>query len=112
MSIVLHANHQLHLHLCASDRDYQQLASNNLLYYEVACWGLKNGYTSLHMGSGVGGIEDSLFRFKKGFNKNSDTQLLVGEKIFDENKYNILTNLRKLETDYNYETEYIPAYRG
>lgn len=111
VSLVLYTNKQIHLHLCASDREYMHLAPNNLLYYQVACWGCDNGYTSLHMGSGVGGKEDSLYRFKKGFNRKSDTYLIIGEKKFDENKYNILTNYRKQEQDYDEDTSFIPAYR-
>lgn len=112
MSIILFANKQLHYHLSASDVEYQHLAPTNLLLYEVACWGVENGYKSFHLGGGLGSVEDSLFKFKKAFNKNSDTYFSIGRKIFNQEKYNQLIQLRKSEANFDENTSFFPVYRG
>lgn len=112
MSMILFSNQQMHYHLSASDREFQNLAPTNLLLYDAACWGCENGYKTFHLGGGLGSQEDSLFKFKKSFNKNSNTYFSIGRKIFDENKYNELINLRKQEPDFNDDTLFFPVYRG
>lgn len=112
MAIILFANQQMHYHLSASDREYQYLAPTNLILYEAACWGSVNGYKSFHLGGGVGSEEDSLFKFKKAFNKNSNTFFSIGGKIFDEDKYNELIEIRKQKPGFNSKTSFFPAYRG
>ncbi|MFH1115229.1 MAG: GNAT family N-acetyltransferase [Pseudomonadota bacterium] len=57
----------LHYHLGGSDVDHLELRPNNLLFHEVALWGLHNGYHQLHLGGGrTPDAEDGLFRFKAG----------------------------------------------
>jgi hypothetical protein len=112
MSMILYSNEQIHYHLSASDREYQYLAPTNLLLYEVACWGCENGYKTFHLGGGLGSNEDSLYKFKKVFNKNSDTAFTVGKKIFSEEKYNELLSIRQCELSYDNIKSYFPEYRG
>jgi len=102
----------MHYHLSASDRDYQNLAATNLLLYEAACWGCVSGYKTLHLGGGLGSKEDGLFKFKKAFNKDSQTYFSVGKKIFDNEKYDELIDIRKQGLDFNEDTSFFPAYRG
>ncbi|WP_200798699.1 lipid II:glycine glycyltransferase FemX [Bacillus tuaregi] len=112
MSIILFSNQQIHYHLSASDRNYQHLAPTNLLLYEAACWGSENGYKTFHLGGGLSSKEDSLYKFKKVFNKNSDTTFSIGTKIINEEKYRDLVELRSAETDFDESTSFFPLYRG
>ncbi|WP_144478305.1 GNAT family N-acetyltransferase [Cytobacillus oceanisediminis] len=112
MSMVLFSNDQLHYHLSASVREYQNLAPTNLLLYEVACWGCENGYKTFHLGGGLGSKEDSLYKFKKVFNKNSNTTFKIGRKIFSEEMYNEMISHRKGELPSGSNTGYFPEYRG
>lgn len=112
MVLITFANGQIHHHLSASDIDYQHLGPTNILMYEIACWGNVNGFKTFHLGGGVGSKEDSLYEFKKGFNKNSDCIFSIGKKIFDDEKYNSLMKIRKKD-EYLVETEmFFPSYRG
>ena len=95
MSIVLLANGRMNYHLSASDKEYQHLAATNLLLYEAACWGSENGFTTFHLGGGLGSIEDSLYKFKSSFNRNSNYAFVIGKKIFDKEKYEELVEIRK-----------------
>lgn len=112
MAIILFHNNQMHYHLSASDFEYRNLAASNLLLYEVACWGSENGYKTFHLGGGLGSQEDGLLKFKKAFNKNSDTSFSIGKKIFDVERYNQLVKLRYQGEILNNKSDYFPQYRG
>lgn len=112
MSMILFSNEQLHYHLSASDKEYQNLAPTNLLLYEVACWGCENGYKTFHLGGGLGSKEDNLYKFKKVFNTKSDTNFKIGKKIFNEKIYNELILIRYSNKEFNKETMFFPIYRG
>lgn len=112
MSMILFGNENMHYHLSASDREHQSLAATNLLLYEAACWGFENGYKSFHLGGGLGSKEDSLFKFKKAFNKNSKTYFSIGKKIFDQEKYDVLKNIREKESNKTSRDGFFPSYRG
>ncbi|WP_261130801.1 GNAT family N-acetyltransferase [Bacillus sp. Marseille-Q3570] len=109
MSMILFSNRNMHYHLSASDPKYLSYAPTNLLLYDAACWGYENGLEFFHLGGGLGGKEDSLFKFKKAFNKNSTTIFKVGKKIFDIDKYEELIQIRKGTID---NLNYFPLYRG
>ena len=111
MSMILFGNDNMHYHLSASDREYQSLAATNLLLYQAACWGCENGYKSFHLGGGLGSKEDSLYNFKKAFNKNSETYFSVGKKIFDNKKYQDLIDIRNRNVDYKQGPNFFPVYR-
>jgi lipid II:glycine glycyltransferase (peptidoglycan interpeptide bridge formation enzyme) len=104
-SIMLAANGRMNYHLSGSVREYSSLAPTNLLLYEAALWGTANGYKTLYLGGGVGSGEDSLFRFKRAFNKGELKHFYNGKKIHDIEMYNSLKKMRK-ETNGNYFPEY------
>lgn len=111
MSIILFSNDQMHYHLSASDRNYQHLAPTNYLLFEAACWGERNGLKTLHLGGGLGSQEDSLYKFKKAFNKDSKTTFSIGRKIFDTEIYMKLVKMTEhKELNYN-NAAFFPKYR-
>lgn len=111
MSILLFCNHRMSYHLSASYRDYQSLAPTNLLLYEAACYGCENGCQTFHLGGGVGGMEDSLYQFKKSFNRNEDTRFQIGKKIFDLERYEELVRLRGEKEKKAADGCFFPEYR-
>lgn len=111
MSMIIFINNQMHYHLSAMDKEYQKLASMNLLLYEAACWGSENGIRTFHLGGGLGSKEDSLFKFKKSFNRNPDTLFSIGKKVFDKEMYDELVALREGEIEFRNDSSFFPAYR-
>ena len=108
MSIILFGNGQMHYHLSASRREFQNLAPTNLLLYEAACFGCSIGLKTFHLGGGLGSRQDHLYHFKKQFNRQEDCQFSIGRLIVDEQIYRRLWNL-------NFdgkETGFFPAYRA
>lgn len=112
MSIILFTNEQMHYHLSASDKKYQHLAPSNLLLYEASCWGYSNGFKTFHLGGGLGSNEDSLYKFKKAFNRNSKTEFSIGRKIFSEKKYLEFVDLRKKQIKFKENNSFFPLYRN
>lgn len=112
MCIVLFSNGQMHYHICGADKEYLQFAPTNLLIYEAALWGARNGYKSLHLGGGVGSKADSLYRFKKGFNKTHDNTFVIGKKIFNEESYQELMDIRRKQGNSPEDSSFFPKYRA
>ncbi|MEU8244477.1 GNAT family N-acetyltransferase [Actinoplanes missouriensis] len=56
----------MHTHL-QSTRDGEIWWADKLLYHEVRLWGREHGNRVFHIGGGLGGSDDSLFRYKAAF---------------------------------------------
>ena len=86
----------MHYHLAGSRTTYRNLAAGNLLLYEAACWAADHGIRCFHLGGGMA-EDDSLFRFKKKFNRNGRLPFYVGRTIFDADAYEKLLVIRKAQ---------------
>ncbi len=111
-SLIIYANKQIHYHLSGSLTEYRHLAPTNLLLYQVALWGQKHGFKTLHLGGGLGSNNDNLYKFKAAFNRNSGLQFSIGKQIFNQDLYEKLVNLRLQQNPaFNLESKYFPLYR-
>ena len=106
-SIMLTANGRMNYHLSGSLREFSSLAPSNLLLYKAALWGCVNGCKTLYMGGGVGSGEDSLFKFKRAFNKGELNHFYIGKKIFLQDRYDELVGMREPT-----ESGFFPKYRA
>lgn len=112
ISIILHSNGMMHYHLSGTMAEYRKLAPTNLLLYEAALWGCRNGFKLFHLGGGVGSGEDNLYKFKAAFNRNSDYRFSIGQEIFNPGVYRQLVDWRKeVEPDFDSESSFFPVYR-
>lgn len=111
MAIILLCNRRMHYHLSGSVRSYRDFAATNYLLYEAALWGCQNGFQTFHLGGGVGSQEDSLYQFKKAFNRQSENVFAIGKKCFNEEIYNWLVSLRQ-EQGFGSIAEFFPLYRA
>lgn len=106
--IVFNVNNRLSYHLAGSTRISGNIYETNLLIYEVAKWGCQNGYKSFLLGGGVGSKEDCLYQFKKGFDDKHSYQFYIGKKVYRQDLYEELINMRTDIANHNY----FPEYRG
>lgn len=112
ISIILYSGDMMHYHLSGTVAEYRKFAPTNLLLYEAALWGCKQGFKVLHLGGGVGSGEDNLYKFKAAFNRNSDYQFSIGQEIFNLGMYNQLIEWRKeKEPAFACDASFFPAYR-
>ncbi len=93
-AIMYYNNRFMHYHLSGTFAEERSYSPGNLLLYEAACRASKMGISKFHLGGGIE-PDDSLFSFKKKFNKNGRLQFVVGRTIFNENGYEDLMKLRK-----------------
>lgn len=110
-ALIMSYGEYIHYHFSGSDINYGNIAANNLLIYEAAIWGLKNGFKYFHLGGGYSGNNDSLFKFKKSFSKNENKKFYIGKKIHNKIVYDELVNLQ-VENKGNINSDYFPRYRG
>lgn len=101
-------NKTIHIHLSGTLSEYLYLSPAYILRYAVTLWGKENGYELIHHGGGRSNSpEDSLFKFKKQFAKNTEFDFCIGKKIWNEKIYNKLCEIRNVDKN----EEYFPAYR-
>ncbi|MCI9174002.1 MAG: peptidoglycan bridge formation glycyltransferase FemA/FemB family protein [Lachnospiraceae bacterium] len=100
-SIFFYNKKYMHYHLSGTLPEYRKLASANLLLSEAANWAAEQGIKEFHLGGGVG-IEDSLLKFKKHFNRNGLLDFCIGRNIFDPEVFDDLVSLRR-EKDQNFD---------
>lgn len=100
-------------HLGGTAGRYLELAPSKLMFDHVRSWAKDAGCKAFHLGGGVGGRDDTLFRFKQGFsNLNSDFHTC--RMVMNQVRYSCLS--RKFMEDKNglrcELEEYFPLYRG
>lgn len=100
-----------HYHLSGSHVNYRKYAPSNLLLYEVACWAHARGIKLFHLGGGMS-PDDSLFGFKKQFNKHGRAPFVVGRTIFNKEAYDFLLDVReKNEESFDRNNGFMIQYR-
>lgn len=108
-SIMLYAGNYMNYHLSGQLFDYRRYAGTNMILDEAAKWGCRNGYDWLHLGGGLGAKEGPLYDFKKSFyKKGEDKKFYVGRKIFNQQMYEQLVEMRNEELS----EEFFPLYRA
>ena len=91
-ALFIHKYEFIHYHFSGSDKEYLNLAPNNLLIWEVILWAKKQGYKKFHLGGGLLN-KDPLFHFKAGFSKDR-SKFYTANKVYDENILSYKKNLK------------------
>lgn len=90
MGIFMQCGEYFHYHLAGSRKEYLKLSPNNLLLWEAIKYANKNGSHYMHFGGGLtDSEEDSLFRFKSKYSKES-LDFYIGKKIIKKDIYDLL----------------------
>ncbi|MBD0290670.1 MAG: GNAT family N-acetyltransferase [Thermoleophilia bacterium] len=96
----------LHYHLGAASDEGFATGASKLLFLRAAEWGREEGLAELHLGSGLGGREDSLWLSKQRFSPADKRPFFLGKLVHDRDRYTELTGGRT-PTD-----GFFPAYRA
>ncbi|WKY44629.1 peptidoglycan bridge formation glycyltransferase FemA/FemB family protein [Eubacteriaceae bacterium ES2] len=111
-ALFLHNDEFMHYHLSGTLDGYRNLGAMNLILYEAALWAQQQDIKKLHLGGGLS-MHDSLFEFKKQFNRCGSLDFYIGRNIFCKNIYDNLLKLRKkLEPEFDMNNPYIIQYRN
>jgi hypothetical protein len=97
-------------HLSGTDPAYASHAPSKLMLHAVRGWARERGNQSLHLGGGVGGVNDSLFEFKAGFSPLRHP-FHSWRVILDRPSYERLVRERDASADPADVRDYFPLYR-
>ncbi|NMB25745.1 MAG: peptidoglycan bridge formation glycyltransferase FemA/FemB family protein [Firmicutes bacterium] len=102
-------NDMIHAHLSGTLADYLHLSPAYVLKYAITLWGKKRGYALIHHGGGITKSKnDSLYRFKQKFGKNTGFQFHTGRKVWNKEIYRRLCLAKGVGEDRGF----FPAYRA
>lgn len=97
----------LHAHLLGVSQRGLELNIGSLIEATAAQYGKERSYYYIHHGGGRSSDpEDGLLKYKKKFGKNTEFDFYIGKKIWNENIYQKLIQIKK-----NKNLEFFPAYR-
>lgn len=98
----------IHIHLSGTLSEYLYLSPAYILRYAVTLWGKEKGYELIHHGGGrTNSEEDSLFKFKKGFSKNTHFEFFIGKRVWNKKVYSLLCK----HVAVGESVDFFPAYR-
>lgn len=99
-------------HLGGTAEECLALAPSKLMFHFVRQWGQQTSQTTLHLGGGVGGIDDSLLQFKAGFS-NTRARFCTYRMIVDGHKHETLLRHAAMNcgTSGRSRADFFPAYR-
>ena len=94
---------------------FVHLSPNSLETDYARYWAHSRGNNFLHLGGGLGGSQDHLYRFKAGFSKLKHSFYTL-RSIIDRDKYDYLINLKAQANNITVEelkkSSFFPAYRS
>ena len=110
-SIFIFNNKNIHYYLSGANREFLNLAPNNLLLFEVAKWGAVNGFEKFHLGGGVQN-NDALYGFKKQFNTKGELPFYIGRRIYNQEQFQRLVQIRvDNEKSFDIDKKFLIKYR-
>ena len=77
----------LHYHLGAATHEGLASGASKLLFLRTAEWARERNFEELHLGSGLGGREDSLWLFKQRFAPGDAREFWLGKLVHDPRRY-------------------------
>ncbi len=98
------------LHLGGTLASARHLHSNKLETDAVRRWAVSRGDAVMHLGGGLGGREDSLFRFKAGFSSRRNA-FFTWRTVLDVAAHDALVTAAGHEVGDRTGADFFPAYR-
>lgn len=106
--LVTYCKNIMQIHLAATDSRFLQESPMKLLFDEAVAIGKARGMSYLHLGSGVGGREDSLYHFKSCFSDTS-FEFTTWRYVVDVSTYNMLVEEKSQSQPI--QSQLFPLYR-
>lgn len=109
--LVIMDNNNMYSYLGGTNSDYYSYHPNHFIKYEIIKWGNEHHYKNFVLGGGYG-VDDGIYLFKKGFAPDGIYQFYTGKKVFNEEVYNRLVDIRKKEGLQTENNMFFPLYRA
>ena len=108
MGVYFRYGKSLHAHLSGTLSEYLEYSPAYLLKYALALYGHEKGYELIHYGGGSSSSpENSLYRFKREFGKNTEFDFYMAKKVWNQDIYYQICEAAGAERN----TDFFPAYR-
>lgn len=100
-------------HLGGTAEPYLHQAPSKLMFDHMRNWARDNGQRLFHLGGGVGGRDDTLFRFKAGFSRTT-ADFHTCRMVIDHGHYGWLNRRfrQQQEATTEIDEDFFPLYRG
>lgn len=110
LMIVIHGD-IAQAHLTGIDERFREYSPLKLLLHESAIIASKLGAKVFHLGAGLGGAEDSLFKFKAQYS-NCRHNFVLGRWVLDDNQYLKLNEANAAKSEGSTTSDFFPRYRA
>ncbi len=108
MGVYFRYGKYLHAHLSGTLSEYLDYSPAYILKYALALYGHEKGYEVIHYGGGSSRSEEnSLYKFKKEFGKNTQFDFYIAKQIWNEDVYRQICKTAGADMS----TVFFPAYR-
>ena len=95
-------------HLSGTLSEYLSMSPAYVTKYATAEWAKEHGMHFVHYGGGTSRAEDNnLYLFKKKFGQNTDFDFYLGRKVWNQEAYDKLCEIKGVDKD----SSFFPAYR-
>ncbi|MFP7479733.1 peptidoglycan bridge formation glycyltransferase FemA/FemB family protein [Terribacillus saccharophilus] len=102
-------NDYIHTHLSGTLSEYITYSPAYILRYAITLWGKEKGFKLIHHGGGrTNSEDDTLYKFKRNFSKNTQFDFYIGKRVWNQVIYKDLCDI----TNTTKEAEFFPAYRS
>ena len=106
--LVIYGAENAYSYLGGTDREYFDVRPNDFLKYEIIKWAKDKGLKNLVLGGGYG-ADDGIFQYKQCLAPHGIRDFYIGRKIFDQESYDKLVQLREGE---ELNDKFFPLYRS
>lgn len=108
IAMILFDNSTVQYFLSGSNPTFNHLSPTSLIIYEAALFAQSHGYQTFFLGGG----QESLLKYKQGFNQHNDLDFQVGNKIFNQEVYDKLVQMRSEKDGFDSQSDFFPLYRA
>ena len=109
--LVLYGTENGYPFLCGSNSLYFDARPNDFLQFEMIKWAKSKNLKKLVLGGGYG-EDDGIYRYKRSFAPRGVHDYYVGMRIFDEDKYKKLVEIRREDASFDGSSRFFPLYRA
>jgi hypothetical protein len=110
-SLFMLDNGIIQYHLSGTTIDGKKYQPSKLILDYMIDWGISQGYNFLHLGGGVGGQQDALYKFKKGFTADEysfyTVRLIINSTVYRQ----LCLDLKFTDTEIDNISNFFPLYR-
>jgi serine/alanine adding enzyme len=109
--LILYSEKYAYSFLGGTNAEFYDYMPNDFLKYEIIKWCKTNEKELFILGGGTSN-DDGITRYKRSFAPFRSAEFFVGKKIHNNEVYNMLTEKKCQNPEFDTNTTYFPKYRG